>query len=97
MVFVVLVVAEHDRERPDWPVELALSEAEHRAGIDPPGEVAGDLDVGDEPFAHGVVEHVSEAGDDVGVVSSIRGQGCSVGVLEVPVGPHGDVAISGDE
>ena len=57
---------------------MSLGEAEHRARVDPAAQVGGDLDIGDEPLADGVVEHGAETQGDVGVRTIIGRQlrGC---------------------
>ena len=75
---------------------MELGQTEHRARVDPARQIARDLDVGDQALAHGVVEHVAEARDDLGVGAVV---GCDLGrgrKHEVPVRVDADLAALRD-
>ena len=75
---------------------MALGQTEHRARVDPARKVARDLDVGDQALAHGVIEHVAEARDDLGV-GAVVGRDLGRGrKREVPVRVDADLAALRD-
>src|SRR5215469_17963567 len=89
---VVERVLKGERKGSNRPIHVSLGEAKDCARVDPTAQVAGDLDVGYQALADGVVEHCAEAGNDLLVRTIVGGQLGGARKLQIPIRVDTDLA-----